>query len=154
MTWRHRTRWVAPLLAGALLATTAGCGTELGPVPAESVPTLAVTLESVDTLIAEGRWARARAQLRSLIADANTAREAGQLSPAEADRIVAAATRLLGVLPTPTPSVTPSPAAVQPPSGGGGGGREDKDEDEKDGEDKGKGGDDRGDSKGGDKGND
>lgn len=142
-------RWLVPLVAAALLAT-AGCAAEPEPVPADSVPTLAVTLESVDTLIAEGRWARARTQLRSLIADAEAARESGELGPAEADRIVAAATRLLGVLPTPTPSATPSPTAVQPPAGGGGGdGKGDGDRDRGDDENKGKGGD-----KGGGKGND
>jgi hypothetical protein len=146
----RRMHWLAPLVAGAVLVTTAGCGAEPEPVPADSVPTLAVTLESVDSLIAEGRWARARAQLRSLIADANAAREAGELSPEEADRIVAAATRLLGVLPTPTP--TASPTAVPSPGGAEGkGDRGDRGDEKDDDEDRGKGGDK---GKGGGKGDD
>lgn len=96
------------LLVGLLLGATA-CGGGADPAPA------AVTgsLDRVETLLEAGRGAEARQALEDLVRRTLALREAGELDPEQADRIVAAAARLAQVLPSPTPSPTASPAPVR-----------------------------------------
>jgi hypothetical protein len=115
-----------------------GCG-DPEPTPAEAVPALGAQLATIDGLIADSQWRRARAALRALVAATEEARAAGDLDPAEADRVIAAVTRMLSALPTPPPAVTPSPlpsptrTAVPPNQAGG-----DREGEEKSGKGKGK----------------
>lgn len=81
----------------AALALLAGCGSETG--PQEAVPELGTRLEAVDAAVVEGNWEQARSELEALIARADAAEQAGDISSEEADRIRAAATRLLEQLP-------------------------------------------------------
>ncbi|RJS45548.1 hypothetical protein [Nocardioides cavernaquae] len=100
-----------------------GCG-DAEPTPAEAVPALGTQLEAIDGLIADGHWRQARAALRALITSTEEARAAGDLDHADADRVIAAATRMLNALPTPPPAVTPSPTPTRtatPPDQSGGG---------------------------------
>lgn len=97
-------------LATALLL--GGCG-DPEPTPAEAVPALGAQLETIDGLIADSHWRQARAALRALIAATEEARAAGDLDHAEADRVIAAATRMLSALPTPPPAVSPSPSPTR-----------------------------------------
>lgn len=138
---------LALVLASAVLLV--GCGdAEPTPTAGEAVPALATRLERVDGLIADRSWTAARAELRGIIAAANSARTAGDLDVTAADRVVASAQRLLAALPKPAPSptVTPTPTQAVPPAGDGQGGEGKGGDKGKDDED-----DDKGD-KGGDKG--
>lgn len=95
---KTRTTMLRHAAAGAAaLALLAGCGGETG--PQEAVPELGTHLEAVDTAVVEGSWEQARSELEALIARADAAEEAGDISSEEADRIRAAATRLLEQLP-------------------------------------------------------
>ncbi len=119
----------------------AGCGDAAQTTAADQVPGLATRLEKVDTLIAARAWTKARTELRGIVAEANAARDDGDLDAVAADRVVASAQRLLAALPapvTPTPSATPTRTATAP--SGTQSSRDDKG--------KGKGGDDKGGKKG------
>lgn len=100
---------IGPLLAASLLATTSCAGT----TPAvESVPALRDRLDRVDTALADADYAQARRALAALTAEVQRAEDAGRLSTDRADRIVAAAARLVAGLPpppSPAPSTTPPP---------------------------------------------
>lgn len=111
---------IGPCLACALLAAP-GCA---GPTPAgESVPALRTRLDRVDTALADADYAQARRALAALTAEAQNAEDAGRLSTDQADRIVAAAARLLAGLPEP-PSPTPSTSTPPQPDPGDGEGGE------------------------------
>lgn len=129
MTARPLTRRVTGgIAAGVMAVVLAGCG-DPDPTPADSVPELTDTLEQVDTALVDRRFGQARQHLNSLIDTTSQAHEAGELSAAEADQILAAAETLLNRLPesqpgslettpsptpTPTPTPTPSPTPQQP----------------------------------------
>ena len=118
----------------------AGCGDAAQTTAADQVPGLGTRLEKVDTLIAAHAWTRARAELRGLVAEANAARDDGDLDAVAADRVVASAPRLLAALPAVvTPSATPTPSRTATAPSGTQSSRDD---------DKGKGGDDKGGKKG------
>lgn len=102
-------RMIPIALAAVLLL--GGCG-EQEPTPATAVPALVTQLKSIDGLIADSHWGQARVALRALIARTEEARTAGDLEQAQADRVIASATRMLAALPAPSPSVTPSPSAT------------------------------------------
>lgn len=98
------------VLAAAVLLL-AGCGGSASTSAADQVPGLGARLEKVDTFVAAHQWARARAELRSIVADASGARDDGDLDARSADRVVASAQRLLAALPVSiTPTVTPTPS--------------------------------------------
>lgn len=105
----------AALAAFALAATLTGCGSG-ATTPAEAVPTLATRLAQVDVKLAAHHYVHARSLLNAIIADADAARESGDLDAAAADRVIAAASRTLQALPvvkaTPTPTPTSSPTAT------------------------------------------
>lgn len=91
-----------------------GCGGG-GAAPAEDVPALADTLETVESAIADHDYRRARARLDDLVDTAVEARDAGELDRESADRLLAAAARLMTTLPgaTRTPS-SPTPSSPEP----------------------------------------
>jgi hypothetical protein len=99
----------------------AGCGGG-DATPAEDVPELADTLQTVESAITDHDYRRARARLDDLIDTAVDARDAGELDRQSADRLLAAAARLMTALPgeTETPpatapsSPTPEPAPEGP----------------------------------------
>ena len=150
MTRRIRTSAAA---VACLLALTS-CGSD---APGEQAPELAQELAAIDDALAQEEYAEAQEHLANLVDAAEDARDAGELDDGDADRVLAAATRLLAALPgapeetEPTPEATPEPspsesATAAPPDEDEdadegdqdeGQGNDDKDKDEK--EDKGKG---------------
>lgn len=107
---------LVPALVVAFVLVLSGCGTEeTKPSAAEQVPALADRLERIDALVADLKPQRARAQLEALVDDAMAAREAGDLTSLEADRIIAAATALLRALPEPEPEPVPTVTVVPEP---------------------------------------
>lgn len=131
---------LVPALVVAAALLLGGCGSEEPqPSAAEQVPALAERLESIDALVADHKPQRARAQLEALVDEVMTAREAGDLTALEADRIIAAATALIRALPEPEPEPVPTVTVtpVTPPDRGDddggkgkGKGRDEKDDDE------------------------
>jgi hypothetical protein len=124
---------IGPFLAGVLLAATA-CAE---PTPAgESVPALRDRLDRVDAALADADYGQARRALAALTAEAQRAEDAGRLPTGQADRIVAAAARLVAGLPA-TPAPAPSTSTPPPPdpdegdddNSGPGNGDEDGDDD-------------------------
>lgn len=110
---RRAPRWVASLGAATLLVTTGGCGKE--PAPDAAVPQLATALSRVDESISGKNWERARQELQNIISRTGMALEAGTLTKQQADRIQAAAARLLAELPDPPPQIPPPPPASPDP---------------------------------------
>ena len=100
-------RKAVPASLGVLLLLS-GCGSDTT-TPAEAVPELADTLSSVDGALADHRFAAARRSLNTLVQTTVDAREAGELEPEQADRVLSAAARLLSALPAPR-----RPAADEP----------------------------------------
>lgn len=103
-----------------LLVGLTACG---GTTPAsESVPALADHLAEVDAAIAEEDYSAAREAVDALVATTAKARVAGDLTSEQADRVLAAATRVLEELPegnadddagdAPGELPVPSPSAV------------------------------------------
>lgn len=114
MTMSRRTmRWATSLVAATVLVTTGGCGQE--PAPDAAVPQLETALSRVDESIAGKNWERARQAVQKLISQTGAALEAGTLTQEQADRIQAAAARLLSELPDPAPSLPSSPPAPTDP---------------------------------------
>jgi hypothetical protein len=116
--------WVALILAATLLA---GCGGETP--PAEAAPELADQLALVDRAVGSGDEMAIRRRVDSLVAATESARDAGRIDEAQADRILAAADALLARLPAPQqepePSApSPTPSATPPPPEEGGEGDE------------------------------
>lgn len=119
MSRRTGRRGAAALLTCALLLT--GCGGDPS-TPAESVPELGEKLSDIDDAVVAERYGQAQRHLDELVKVTVAARDAGDLEDAQADRVLAAAARLLAALPeaptAPTPSVaptpTPSPSPAQP----------------------------------------
>ncbi|WP_153397012.1 hypothetical protein [Ornithinicoccus halotolerans] len=81
----------------AALAILAGCGSDTA--PRDTVPELGTHLDAVDTAVVEEDWDQARSELEALVERAEVAAAAGDISGEDADRIRAAATRLLERLP-------------------------------------------------------
>ena len=103
--------------AVATAAMVAGCAAnDQAPSAAEQVPHLSVVLDRVDAALAEHHFAAARRYLRALKTDVVEARDAGDLSEADATRVLGAVARLLGLLPatTPSPSATPELESPSP----------------------------------------
>jgi hypothetical protein len=114
--------WVALILAATLIA---GCGGETP--PAEAAPELADQLALVDRAVGSGDEMAIRRRLDSLVTATESARDAGRIDEAQADRILAAADALLARLPAPqqepeptAPSPTPSATPPPPEEGGEG----------------------------------
>lgn len=114
MTTTQRTRrWATTFLFATLVLTTGACGEE--PASDTSVPRLEMTLSRVDDSLANRNWEATRTALQTLIAQAQGALEDGTLGQEQADRIQAAAARLLSELPNPpTQSPSPSPPSEDP----------------------------------------
>lgn len=95
-------RGLLPIVFTVALLTPVGAGcAEEQPSAAAAVPELATTLEEIDDALVAGRLVRARRLLDELIETANEARDSGELGSDEADRVLAAAARLLAQLPEP-----------------------------------------------------
>src|SRR5215212_2891464 len=95
--------------AAAVLAATA-CGAPAP--PGELVPALRTQLTQVDQAITAEDYTQARDDLDALAAQTATARDEGRITPDQADRILAAITRLAANLPepaSPTPATPPAP---------------------------------------------
>jgi hypothetical protein len=108
---------VRRLVVGSAVLLLAGCGGSASTTAADQVPGLGDRLEQVDSFVAAHEWTRARAALRGIVTEANTARADGDLDAVSADRVVATAERLLAALPAtvrPTATPTPSHAATAP----------------------------------------
>ena len=101
--------------ACAVLMLLSGCGGD-PPTPADAVPELAETLSSIDDALADHRYAKARGSLKQLVQTTVDAREAGELEPDQADRVLSAAARLLSALPAPRRPVPEEPAEEPPPA--------------------------------------
>lgn len=98
-------------VVATLTLAVGGC-TSRDPAPsaADQVPHLSVSLERVDAALAAHRFAVAREQLRKLKAEVVQARDSGELPDGDAERVLAAASKLLGMLPdAPAPTPTPTP---------------------------------------------
>lgn len=116
MTSTLARRTAAGALLVGLLLGSAGCGSGDG-APLDQVPALSARLDSIDTALADGRYRAARDRLGDLVEETVAARDRGELDEAGAQRILAAAARLLSALPTvaaPVPTVTPTTAAPTP----------------------------------------
>jgi hypothetical protein len=95
--------------AAAVLAATA-CGAPAP--PGELVPALRTQLTQVDQAIIAEDYTQARDDLDALAAQTATARDESRITPDQADRILAAITRLAANLPepaSPTPATPPAP---------------------------------------------
>jgi hypothetical protein len=91
----------------------AGCGGEAA--PADSAPELADQLARIDRAVTTGDDALIRQRVESLVTATVTARDAGRIDDAQADRILSAAEDLLSRLPAEEPaSEPPSPPASSP----------------------------------------
>lgn len=112
----RRVRLAAATVLVAIVVATAGCGASTP--PGELVPVLRTQLARVDRALAARDYAEAREDLDALVEQTSEARRDGRLSPEQADRIVAAITRLAADLPEPPTSV-PSRATPAPPSSTG-----------------------------------
>lgn len=115
MTPRRVPQAAATVLV-AIVVATAGCGASTP--PGELVPVLRTQLARVDRALAARDYAEAREDLDTLVEQTSAARRDGRLSPEQADRIVAAITRLAADLPEP-PNSGPSRATPAPPSSTG-----------------------------------
>lgn len=91
---------VAGLATAAALAVSA-CGSQ--PAAGEAAPAVRAALTRLDDAVADERYRKARAALRELVQATIEARRTGQLTPEQADRILAAATRVGASLPKPPP---------------------------------------------------
>lgn len=120
-------RRLAPLLVA--VALLAGCG---GGTPAAPPAALTQALARVDAALGAHDWGRARTALDELVRRTVLAREAGEVSAEEADRILAAAARLAAGVPSPSPA----PTATRTPSAAP---EDDGDSDEHPGKGKGRG---------------
>jgi hypothetical protein len=103
--------WTA-LIAAAVIVAAAACGTV--PPPGQAVPALRSHLSSVNTALANNDASGARRALDALTRETSTARDAGRLTPEQADRILAAAARLAADLP-PDESGPPTTVTVEVP---------------------------------------
>src|SRR3954471_12206101 len=95
--------------AAAVLAATA-CGAPAP--PGELVPALRTQLTQVDQTITAEDYTQARDDLDALAAQTATARDEGRITPDQADRLLAAITRVTVNLPepaSPTPATQPAP---------------------------------------------
>ncbi|MFC8504188.1 hypothetical protein ACFUC1_17650 [Pedococcus sp. NPDC057267] len=100
-------------LIAAIVLVAGACSAK--PTPDAAVPRLKSTLSRVDASLASGNYTLARTTLTSLIAQTQTALQDGKLSQEQADRIQAAAGRLLSQLPDPPTHTPPSTTPATPP---------------------------------------
>jgi protein-export membrane protein SecD len=99
-----------------LVGLGAGCGAQQ-PSAAQQAPALAKRLHQVDAALAEHHFAAARRDLRALVGEVTTARRAGDLSDANAQRVLAAVTEVLAALPASSaPSASTSGGSAPSPS--------------------------------------
>lgn len=116
----------------AAVLVVSGCG---GAAPSDDVPELSDELSRVDTAIAEREYRKARRHLNDLVRTTVESRESGDLGTDQADRILAAAARLMSALPrsrpkpAPTAPATPAETPEEKPD-------EEKEEEKKDEEEK------------------
>jgi hypothetical protein len=96
--WRRlRSRLSGVVLAFLVMAGSAACGEQTP--PGEAVPAIATALGRVDAAIQSGDRNRARTAVEDLVAETAEAEVAGELSAEQADRVVAAARKVLARLP-------------------------------------------------------
>lgn len=107
---RARAAWVAVLLGATV--TLSGCGSQATVTAAAEVPALRSALSKVDHDLSHHQYAAARSTLMALVSRTRAAERDGTLSAATAESIIAAAHRLIALLPRPTPSSTPTPTVV------------------------------------------
>lgn len=101
-------RMVGVLMA-LLTFALAGCAdAQRTLTAADQVPQLTVLLHRVDSALAAHRFAAAREDLRRLKAAVLKARDDGDLTDADATRVLEAIARLTAMLPEPSPTSTPS----------------------------------------------
>lgn len=115
-----RVRPAAATVLLAILVVTAGCAASTA--PGELVPGLRTQLAQVDRALAARDYAEARDELDTLVELTSAARDDGRITPEQADRILAAVTRLAAELPEPTARPAPSRATSAPPPSTGDGG--------------------------------
>jgi hypothetical protein len=113
-------RGLAVLLT-ALALLVSGCGSQAGsPSAADQVPALGTALQRIDAALASHHFAAARQRLRALKTAVISARKAGDLRAADAQRVLDAAARLLATLPAddaqPTETSSPTGSATTGPS--------------------------------------
>lgn len=102
-------RTVARLAAaGAVLLGVISCGNGHQQAPSA----IRSALARVDAAVAARDYALARQSVDLLVRQTLTARDRGELSPGQADRVLAAAARLAVDLPQPRPTVTVAPSAT------------------------------------------
>jgi hypothetical protein len=90
-------RLAGALVVVAVLVLTSGCGGRQ--TPGDAVPAMKGALVQVDEALVAHQWPLARQTLHSVLQQAATARRTGTITPSEAARVRAAATRLLSRLP-------------------------------------------------------
>ena len=103
-------RHLRPLATVALVCAMALTGCGGSSAPADKAPDLADALTVVEDAVEQQRYAQARRHLQELVATTEDARAAGDLDDDEADRVLAAAARLLTVLPAPAARQPSEPA--------------------------------------------
>jgi hypothetical protein len=119
--------WRVPAATVVASLTVAGCGSaDQAPSAADQVPRLEVVLQHIDSALAAHHFGLALQQLHALKADVVRARDAGDLRPDDAARVLDAASRLVKLVPdetTTAPPSTPSPTATshspEPSTSGG-----------------------------------
>ena len=120
----HRSGRLPRLLLGVLLVlgVLAGCGQHR--TAGQASPQVKSALTQVETALAAHQYSVARRGLNSLIQHTLTARRSGTLSAEQADRILAAASRVRADLPraTPTPSASPTQTGEEDSGQGNGDG--------------------------------
>jgi hypothetical protein len=104
--------------AGAVLLGAMSCGSG----PQQAPAAVRAALARVDAAVAARDYGLARQSVDVLVRQTLAARDRGELSPVQADRVLAAAARLAVDLPQPRPTVTvaPTPTVTQQDGNGGG----------------------------------
>lgn len=102
---RALTRVLEAAMLTAVLSAATACGSNAD--PSQAVPGLTADLSRLDRAISVHQRDAARAALDTLVDDTSSARDAGDLNPEQADRILAAAARLRTKLPDLAPASTP-----------------------------------------------
>lgn len=115
---RRARRGVAALAAAAVLATTAGCGSD-APTPAQQVPAVGRILTNAEEALAEQDYETARSQLERLQRVVEQAVADGDLDEGQAQDVLDAAAVLLAALPddaTELPTDEPTDAPTDEPT--------------------------------------
>ena len=103
-------RALAVIALAAAVVVAAGCGNTVATPPGEAVPALSAQLTKVDDALSAQRYTEARKALDGLIRRTITARDTGQITSDQANRILAAAALLAADLPVSRPTVSPTPS--------------------------------------------